>query len=239
MDAVRRGAVIGSLFAVIFFFSGCGGSDGPDPLGAPSDLFATPVESGWIQLSWTDNSTIEDGFHIYRDGGSGFVLHDTVGPDFFGYSDMTDVVDGEFYTYYVVAFSGADESPHSNEVTVEAGEPYVTVLTPGDGETLTLGEMYDISWVTNVPDFDAAIWMSTDAGVTWPPQHQIQYSWAPKGSPYAWKVGYKNTEEDPMKPPVWEQVVFATGTEFKIFIKHYVAVGAQDWSEGTFTITVP
>ena len=154
-----------------------------------------------------------------------------------GYSDLT-VVDGQYYTYYVVAYKGATESAHSNEATVEAGPPYVTILTPSSGEVLNVGDMYDITWVTNLPDFDARIFLATDGGIEFPPEHLVQFSWAPNGSPYPWKVGYINTEDDSSNPPVWEQVIFSTNTQCKIFIRHYSAVGAQNWSE-MFTINVP
>lgn len=211
----------------------CGGPSFP----APSGLVATPVQTQWVHLSWLDNTNDEEGFRIYRDDGAGGALVEltTVPADFFGYDDMT-VTDGLFYTYYVVAYKGTTESAHSNHVVIEAGEPYVTILTPGDGEVLTLGDTYNITWVTNVPDFDARVCLDTNGDQAYPPEEVVQFSW-PTGSPYPWKVGYKNTEEDPTKTPVWVQVIGSDST-CKIFIRHYVAVGAQDWSDGTFTILV-
>lgn len=100
-----------------------------------------------------------------------------------GYSDTT-VIDSQFYTYYVVAYKGATESAPSNQSTVEAGPPSVIILTPSAGTILTLGQMYDVTWQTNMPDFDAEIWLSTDGGVAWPPNAgNLQNGWAPNGSP--------------------------------------------------------
>lgn len=230
----ERLSLLGCVFAVLAM--GCGGS-ADTSLAAPTDLVALPVDSQWVQLSWVDNATAEEGFRIYRDGGSGFVEIDTVPADNFGYSDLT-VVDGEVYTYYVAAFDSTDEGSESNHATVEAGPPYITILTPAGGENLTLGDTFEITWVTNLPEFDARIFLDTDGGAGWPPEHLIQYSYT-GGPPYQWKVGYINTEEDPQKPPVWQRVINSTDTDCKIFIRHYATVGAQDWSEGTFTITVP
>ena len=204
---------------------------------APTKLVAMPMSETSVQLLWVDNSNDEEGFRVFRDGGSGFEKIGTTGPDSTGYKDET-VTAGEFYTYYVVAFIGVEESAHSNHATVEAGEPYVSVLTPTSGEVLTLGEMYDVTWVTNMPDFDAQVFLSTDGGATWPPQHQILFSWAPNGSPWTWKAGYRNVEEDPTKPPVWERVLTSTCAECRIWIAHYEATYVSDWSEGTFTIVV-
>ena len=111
------------------------------------------------------------------------------------------------------------------------------VLTPSSGEVLTLGETYEITWVTDVPDFDARVFLSTDNGATFPPQHLLQSSWI-DGSPWMWKVGHRNVEEDPTKPPVWERVLTSTCAECRLFVAHYEATYLSDWSDGTFTIVV-
>lgn len=72
-----------------------------------------------IQLTWTDNSANEDGFHVYRslDGAEANRLAD-VGPDMEVFNDL-DVKPGT-YIYSVSAFNFAGESARvaSNTVIV-------------------------------------------------------------------------------------------------------------------------
>src|SRR5678809_246772 len=61
----------------------------PSPA-APSGLTATPISSTQVDLSWTDNSTTEDGFRIERCQGTGcttFTEVAAVGANVLTYSD--------------------------------------------------------------------------------------------------------------------------------------------------------
>ncbi len=88
------------------------------PLSAPSNLTATPVSSSEIDLSWTDNTTIEDGFSIERALQSGptclsytqiaSTTANTVSYSDTGLSSMTS------YCYRVKAFNFGGYSPASN-----------------------------------------------------------------------------------------------------------------------------
>ncbi len=229
-----------AIGAVVVISAGCGESDDEPLLAAPSRLGAKPASDTQIRLNWLENANNEEGLRIYRDdGGTGFVEIGTVPANFIGYSD-TSVITGAFHTYYVVAYLGAEESAHSNHVTMEAFAPYCDVITPRDGQTLWLGQMVDVGWLYNELSFDARITLSLDGGSTFPtPANLLQPSWT-LGSPWPWKVGYKNTEPDPSIPPEWEQVVFSTSNQCKIRIYSYTGeTPATGESVGTFTIVVP
>ena len=215
----------------------CGGGSSGGPV---LTLEVMPYTDTDMHLQWVDPFTTEDGYEIWRDDGSGgpFTQIGTTPPDYGGYDDTTFIT-GSTYRYYIIAYKGTDDLGQSNTVSIEARAPYITILTPNGGQNLTLGQTYNISWLTNLPDIDARIYLATDGGVGWPPTFQLLFSWAPNKSPWPWKVGYANTEEDPTKPPVWVQVVTTTQTNCKICITHYHAVGAFDWGDDIFTITVP
>jgi hypothetical protein len=84
---------------------------------APTDLealgsYGTPHE---ILLTWTDNSSSEDGFHIERKQGLGaFVLAGSVGPGITQFVD-SGLTPNTGYLYRVKAFKGALESGPSNQ----------------------------------------------------------------------------------------------------------------------------
>jgi alpha-tubulin suppressor-like RCC1 family protein len=86
------------------------------PPAAPSNLAASAVSSAQINLSWTDNSTTEDGFRIERCSGSGctsFAQVATVGANATTYSD-TGLAAGTAYSYRVRAYNAAGNSGYSN-----------------------------------------------------------------------------------------------------------------------------
>jgi len=87
-------------------------------LNAPSNLTATATSNTEVALSWQDNSTNEDGFAIWRDGGNGFVQVATVGADTTSYTD-TGLTAHVWYTYKIKATSGTlGDSQFSNEAAV-------------------------------------------------------------------------------------------------------------------------
>jgi hypothetical protein len=84
----------------------CNGTELPPD--APTGLTARAIGKAKIALKWTDNSTNEDGFYIYRDSGSGLILHATVGPDTSSYDD--NQVSSTTYFYKVCAYNSMGES---------------------------------------------------------------------------------------------------------------------------------
>ena len=109
----------------------------------------------------------------------------------------------------------------------------MTLLTSNGGETLTIGEEYNITWETNMPGFDARIWLSIDNGASW---EEIQPAWAPNSSPYPWKVGYKNATTDPLAPPNWVEVASSSTSECLVRIEQYDNSSLSDTSDAAFTI---
>jgi titin len=89
----------------------------PEP---PSDLVATAVSSGQIDLTWQDNSDNECGFKIERkvEGGS-WTLIRTVGADVTSYSDTGAPTEDRLqpntsYCYRVRAYNVVGDSSYSN-----------------------------------------------------------------------------------------------------------------------------
>lgn len=86
---------------------------------APSGLIATVISAAEIDLSWTDNSTDETGFKIYRCSGGGCtpsVLLTTTAAGVVTYAD-TGLAGGTTYNYFVKATNASGDSAASNTVS--------------------------------------------------------------------------------------------------------------------------
>src|SRR5262249_45856809 len=68
-----------------------------------------------INLSWTDNSGVEDGFKIERWNGSSYSQISTVGANVTTYTDYSGLTPGNTYSYRVRAYNRAGNSGYSNE----------------------------------------------------------------------------------------------------------------------------
>ena len=86
-----------------------------DPSVAPSGLSATAVSNSQIDLSWTDNSTGEDGFKIERSTGAAgpYSQIATVPQDITSYSNL-GLSDSTTYYYRVRAYIASVNSDYSN-----------------------------------------------------------------------------------------------------------------------------
>ena len=85
---------------------------------APSGLTAFPNGFNGVLLNWTDNSSDETGFDIYRStsSGVGFTYLDSVGAGQTAYIDDGNGGNtGTTYYYYVIATNGSGSSAQSNE----------------------------------------------------------------------------------------------------------------------------
>ena len=94
----------------------------------PSNLNANQQGgSKLVDLYWNDNSSLEDGFEIERDMGTGFELLTTVGSNTTSYTD-TDTTNFEYdstYTYRIRAYndySGTVYTNYSNDASVMISE---------------------------------------------------------------------------------------------------------------------
>jgi len=97
-------------------------------MSSPSNLSANQQSgSKLVNLTWYDNSTLEDGFEIERDTGTGFELLATVSANATSYTDTdtTGFVFDETYTYRIRAYndySGTVYTDYSNEASVTLSE---------------------------------------------------------------------------------------------------------------------
>ncbi len=90
-----------------------------------SNLEATyNVSTGDIELTWTDNSTVEDGFIVERsttpDFSADVVSYTIDNPDATGFADTTAGT-GIAYYYRVYTTSGSDTSPHAGPLEIGVG----------------------------------------------------------------------------------------------------------------------
>jgi predicted phage tail protein len=82
--------------------------------GAPSNLLATAVSSEQIDVRWTDNSTSEDGFKLYRStDGVEFFRTAILGSNVTSYSN-TGRPEGTTYYYKVLAYNVSGSTAFSN-----------------------------------------------------------------------------------------------------------------------------
>jgi len=89
----------------------------PVPL-APSGLFGTAMSPTQINLAWTDNSSNETAFALWRRTGAGsWVRVAVLGPNVTTFSD-TSVSASTTYTYRVRAINNGGASAWSDEMTV-------------------------------------------------------------------------------------------------------------------------
>jgi len=102
----------------------------------PSGLMLVANEIGSVSLSWTDNSTNEDGFLVERGVGDPIVYSvlDTLAVDSTSYVDNS-VEDNTQYTYRIKAFNSIGESMYSNVVVVQT---LISPITKPSGINYTL-----------------------------------------------------------------------------------------------------
>ena len=117
---------------------------------APSNLTATAVSSTQINLSWTDNSSDEDGFNIYRaTDGVDFAFYTKVGKNVTTRSN-TNLTPGTTYYYRVLAYNGGGTSNYSNTASA------TTLSVPAAPSNLTAtavsSKQVNLSWTDNSSD---------------------------------------------------------------------------------------
>jgi hypothetical protein len=113
-------------------------------LAAPTDLTAVAQSGTSILLEWTDNTSTEDGFRVYRKiGDASYAPITTVSAGITQFLNEGLTV-GESYCYRVTAFEGSIESGESNEACVaNLGRPSVPTDLIAVGQTLTT---IDLEW---------------------------------------------------------------------------------------------
>ncbi len=127
---MRKKYLILLLIPLLIAFAGCGKKKKvapPPELNPPTNLTVTVVSYKQVNLSWQDNSTIEDGFRVCCDmGGNQYQTVDTLPANTtsFQHYNMQPMKE---YTYYVQAYRG-DEYGNSKEVSAKVPCP-VVILT--------------------------------------------------------------------------------------------------------------
>ena len=109
---------------------------------APSNLAASADSTSSIQLSWSDNSTDEDGFRLQRSlDGSSWTEITTLGSNITSFTD-NGLNAGTTYYYRVQAYNGAGNSAWSkasattdtnNTEAADTVPPSVDIIKPEDG----------------------------------------------------------------------------------------------------------
>jgi hypothetical protein len=135
---------------------------------APTNLTATAIHERRVNLSWTDNSSGEDGFRIERKtGGGSWVELVAVGANATSYPD-TGVVESTTYTYRVFAFNSTGDSAASNEEIVTT--PVLTIpIAPSSLQAAALSAtQVRLTWTDNSYNEDGfKVERKTGASGTW------------------------------------------------------------------------
>jgi len=218
------------LAGVSLVMASCDGGGGADENTIAMTIFRSQVDS--VTLDWADAVEGEDGYKVYRSDDDGaFVEIDDLAPDADTYDDAT-VAAGVKYTYYVAAYTGTAETDTSNRLVAD----YVKILTPDGGEVLTIDDVYDITYETNLTGnaADFVISLST-AGPALPVWEWdiLHFSLSP--NPFPWKVGYRVDSGDPSQ---YNTDKFVTGSETQCVVRidHYTESHICDVGDDIFTV---
>lgn len=132
---------------------------------APSNLAVSSSSSGQ-DLTWTDNSAVEDGFNVWRSQGSDSSLVAHLAANASGYHDAASLIDGT-YAYSVEATRDGGTSGRSNVVQVVVAT--VPPLAPAGADAFPSSSnvvvLYWNDGSTNEQGF--RIERSSDGGASW------------------------------------------------------------------------
>ena len=112
----------------------------------PTNLSATTVSQSQINLSWSDNSSNENGFRLYREG----LLIQTLGAGETSFQN-TGLSCGTGYNYYIVAFNDSGESGHSGTASATTSAcPPTTPAAPNpispNGTVFSCHDTITLNW---------------------------------------------------------------------------------------------
>lgn len=109
-------------------------------LAAPTNLSAAAVSPTQVNLTWTDNSSAESGFRVYRSDGAAWGQVGAVGANVTRFTDAA-ASPGKTYSYYVKAFRNGTASASSNTAAATTPSP----ATPANGLTATYYDNADLT----------------------------------------------------------------------------------------------
>ena len=119
---------------------------------APTNLQATAASTTQVNISWTDNSTNEDGFKIERKTGLSGVYAEvkTLPADAASWSD-TGLGDSTVYYYKIRGYNAVGNSGYSNEasVTTPAVGQTAPVAPSNLQATAVSSSQINLSWTDN------------------------------------------------------------------------------------------
>jgi hypothetical protein len=147
-----------------------GGGGGPTPPApaAPSNLTATAVSSSQINLTWTDNSTNEDGFKIERCQGSSctsFSQIATVGANVTSFQN-TGLSASTTYRYRVRAYNAGGDSGFSDIASATTDAGGASIVLSVNGYKVQGRMTVDLSW-SPITWSHADIWRQAGSGASW------------------------------------------------------------------------
>jgi len=138
------------------------------PPARPTNLTATAVNAETIELSWTDNTAIEDGYEVHRAASSSgpYSLLADLPPNAISYRD-TGLIGEQTYSYRICAKKDGGCSDFSNDASV------VLATAPPSPASVTIAEpssssVVNVTWIDNSATEEGfRIERSTDGGASW------------------------------------------------------------------------
>ena len=170
---------------------------------SPSNLNASVISCSQINLSWTDNSGIEEGYRVYRNGN----VIATLSAGSTSYQD-TGLSASTPYSYQVTAHRvGGVESNFSNTAPATTPSCNVTppsLLTPTNGAIIDEGQTIALSWTATGNEYFGEITGGPGGTLTFGWQtgtsKNIGSQWA--GYDYSWRVKARNGSTE----SVWSSI---------------------------------
>ncbi len=137
------------------------------PVSSPGTLSISSPDSLTLVLAWTDNSTNETGFEVWRsENGAAFAPLATTAPDVTSYTDLTTVY-ATTYSYQVRSINSTNQSGFTNQVT------YTTKAGPDINSGLLAYWKMDDGTGTTASEAFNQFPGTLNSGVTWNTEGKI------------------------------------------------------------------